>query len=754
MWIQEVELRNFGPHRHLKLELTQGLVGIFGANGEGKSHVVDGIYAALTGDFTRFAGVKTDNICDMAGEDEDSFVRVLIRQGDDAYEVCRGLRPNRSWFRGPDGRKIVRAGDIQEAVESVIGADKHMLDRYVFVRQWELFAFLQDTPGDRAAAYQRLCGTERAQQLHDEIGTFLADNPVQCEDLATQSDQLRARIQELTTLVAVAKLAKQAASDKLLDAEQLELYTAARRAHESAGIRRQQLERVTARIAEAEKAIDGILVLQKSTEQDLADVVADLCAREPKIERAHRLLDQHDAFGRYARAKEKIERVLAEAQEALEQNGEAPALPDNANQLDDIQLKRHQLAERYAKLQAERQAVDGRDEVRMSIVVRAKAQDDDEVLFALGESGAKWYNAQEIQTPFAAKLAGLAEKLGDPQHAAALDRQLAEIKSELDVLSKQVRQINTAQSARSEWERQTAALQARRQAAEENLQDLEPVVEPSAPREKIQAFLASCEKLEQRKSQLQTEQRIQDTQLKSVRENLEKYQAEAQEHKKALSDALTAGITLDEACAALEAHTTAQQKYAAAHQRYEMQADALATAEQQLEQVEAELSQKYKEAKFAERLHEIRDVMHRKNLPAIVAQENLMAMEADINHVLSRFGNPFWVEASEDLSFQVHFPGQPPRTAERLSGGQKAVLAVAFRTAVSTRFGAEVGMMAMDEPTAGMDEQNVEYLASALTQFAAEIRGSRQVIMITHAPGLRAAFDQVVDISELKAKSL
>jgi DNA repair protein RAD50 len=98
------------------------------------------------------------------------------------------------------------------------------------------------------------------------------------------------------------------------------------------------------------------------------------------------------------------------------------------------------------------------------------------------------------------------------------------------------------------------------------------------------------------------------------------------------------------------------------------------------------------------------------------------------------------------LTFMVHFPGEPARPAGRLSGGQKGVFAIAFRSTVSSLYDDEIGMMSLDEPTTYMDEQNVSYLAEALTRFAAKLRGKRQVIMITHAHSLRSAFDTVIEI--------
>jgi DNA repair exonuclease SbcCD ATPase subunit len=45
-----------------------------------------------------------------------------------------------------------------------------------------------------------------------------------------------------------------------------------------------------------------------------------------------------------------------------------------------------------------------------------------------------------------------------------------------------------------------------------------------------------------------------------------------------------------------------------------------------------------------------------------------------------------------------------------------------------------------------MDANNVAHLSDSLQAYAAKVRGKRQVIMITHAEGLRHAFDHVIEI--------
>ena len=66
MRLTQVRLKNFGPYEDSTFELGSGLVGIVGPNGSGKSTLVNGIYACLTNDFSRFAGRKAGIVRDLS----------------------------------------------------------------------------------------------------------------------------------------------------------------------------------------------------------------------------------------------------------------------------------------------------------------------------------------------------------------------------------------------------------------------------------------------------------------------------------------------------------------------------------------------------------------------------------------------------------------------------------------------------------------------------------------------------------------
>ena len=141
-----------------------------------------------------------------------------------------------------------------------------------------------------------------------------------------------------------------------------------------------------------------------------------------------------------------------------------------------------------------------------------------------------------------------------------------------------------------------------------------------------------------------------------------------------------------------------------------------------------------------------RELFHWQNLPRKVAQANLASITGEINVALENFGSPFWVEADINLSFKVHFPGVPTRSAGSLSGGQKVILAICFRSAVNRLFGGNIGMMFLDEPTSGLDDGNIEYFKEVLSHMANKIRHKYQLFVITHAQALSSSFDKTITI--------
>jgi DNA repair exonuclease SbcCD ATPase subunit len=136
-----------------------------------------------------------------------------------------------------------------------------------------------------------------------------------------------------------------------------------------------------------------------------------------------------------------------------------------------------------------------------------------------------------------------------------------------------------------------------------------------------------------------------------------------------------------------------------------------------------------------------------RDLPKLVAHRNLQRLQATINGVLESFRTDFRVSPDAELTFTAMFTDGRRQPADRLSGGQKVVLALAFRLAVNLLFAENVGMLVLDEPTAWLDQQNIrgfEPVLSRLKAFSAS-RGL-QIIMVTHESNLAPLFDRTIQL--------
>jgi exonuclease SbcC len=169
-------------------------------------------------------------------------------------------------------------------------------------------------------------------------------------------------------------------------------------------------------------------------------------------------------------------------------------------------------------------------------------------------------------------------------------------------------------------------------------------------------------------------------------------------------------------------------------------------AQTTLDHLKSQLNKQLKIQNLLDTISEAGEVFHWNNLPKVVSQANLELLVNDINKNLQLFNSPFVVEADQDLTFKVYFPGQLPVKAKQLSGGQKVMLAIAFRSALDRVFGHDTGMMYLDEPTSGLDADNVKYFHDALQKLAERQGADRQLVVITHVHELSGAFDQLVQL--------
>ena len=138
-----------------------------------------------------------------------------------------------------------------------------------------------------------------------------------------------------------------------------------------------------------------------------------------------------------------------------------------------------------------------------------------------------------------------------------------------------------------------------------------------------------------------------------------------------------------------------------------------------------------------------------KNAPRLVAQRNLQRLESAINELLQIFRVNFVVKVATDgtPTFIAEFFDGRRQVAQRLSVGQKTVLALAFRVAVNAMFAEEIGLLALDEPTASLDQPRIQALAPVLEKLR-ELSTAKglQCLLVTHATNLSHLFESAIEL--------
>lgn len=156
-------------------------------------------------------------------------------------------------------------------------------------------------------------------------------------------------------------------------------------------------------------------------------------------------------------------------------------------------------------------------------------------------------------------------------------------------------------------------------------------------------------------------------------------------------------------------------------------------------------------ARKVEVLTNVRNWFHSSNGPRTMSVSAVKALTGFVNEYLQALHSEIEVMASDDgFSFVFRYlDGRPvsdplPSTA-KLSGGQKICLALAFRLAIYRCFGAQMGIMVLDEPTAHLSPAGITYFGELLKTVSTLAKNMNlQIIMPTHEKEIMPFMDSEI----------
>jgi DNA repair exonuclease SbcCD ATPase subunit len=707
MWFKRLIVQNIRTLRNIDIQFKRGLVGIFGKNGVGKSTIVDLLYASVTNDFSRFDGVKIEQISNMAGPKDKSFVYAEIEHKGKQISILRSLRPVKQELKVDDEPPLTDANKIAARLEELLGMDNKLFNLFVFKRQDSIYDFISVTDATRKKAFQLLSRTEYCEELWELVGEVGAADDLKIE-IIDNSDVLAAEIATMEAEVESWEQEIEGERKTLLNAkskESAEKLVNARNSLPALEEKRRKLNKEIKEYREKVTTLQDRYDRRISRKEVVAKLKVDYAEPAQLARTALSNWDEYEKNQKYLKGLEDKAAQLAKDLETLE-------MPQPPFKTLGIELERKELVTKMEQLAHAKAVLTtfAKDKVVACPTCDTKVKDLKPHLDAMRK---------------------LKEEL--PDQIADLDHRIdqwADYEEELEEYTETKRQLEADLKANAE---------ARKSAKE--------VKRPKGDRAELQhdvdqhdLVVKEAEEIDEKITTVTGEKATAETKLSERRKQLKKVKKEIEE------------ATVDEELYERAKHRLAEHEVA--RTRISMLEGQITVKNGSIEDKQSELKELRKQLKRTKRVRKLRkildrarDILHRDCLPNRVSQINLNRMEGDINDGLENFGNPFWVETNEDLQFVVHKPGEPQQRAGQLSTGLRVVLAIPFWLAVASLWKNDIGTLALDEPTANLDEANRSYLAEALTTLTAKLQGSRQVFMVTHADNLKPSFDQVIEVA-------
>ena len=161
MRVSYLELRNYRRFRDLKLQFSDGVIGILGMNGAGKTTIIESIAWALFGNVEEVVRTSRESVRRVGADSHEvCSVALEFELGGAEYRIEREMGGRnlsmRAELRTKD--KLLAEGDkpVRRMVEKLLGMDHKSFFTSVFARQKELNALQNVSPGERKKVVLRM----------------------------------------------------------------------------------------------------------------------------------------------------------------------------------------------------------------------------------------------------------------------------------------------------------------------------------------------------------------------------------------------------------------------------------------------------------------------------------------------------------------------------------------------------------------------------------------------------------------------
>jgi exonuclease SbcC len=173
MILDRLVLQNFKRFRHEEIRFQDGITGILGNNGTGKSSLVQAIFFALYG--VQATGISAGYIVSsFAGPREKCEVRLDFRIGSDTFTVIRTFKKGKTVSHDATFHKngklmATGVGPVEAEVKRTLGMGPVDFRNTIYAGQKDLLTLLENTPGKRKEWFLRALGIDYLKNGSDVV---------------------------------------------------------------------------------------------------------------------------------------------------------------------------------------------------------------------------------------------------------------------------------------------------------------------------------------------------------------------------------------------------------------------------------------------------------------------------------------------------------------------------------------------------------------------------------------------------------
>lgn len=685
--MQKMKLVNFRNHPELELEFKEGVNGIIGKNGSGKSSVLEAIEFLCTG---KLFDSKEQCITD-GGSTGYVYGEFLI--DDKLAKIKRALSESKTSLEY-DGKKYSKSSDVKNLWGQLFQIDEHIFSNVIVAHQKDIPMLFSGEDRIREAIFQKIFLVPNTAKLRSLIwdeylkkapAEYYVDTP---DVVLTKENQLS----QLGQQRQIAAVSLEAAKKKtLLPEEKQKLLDDL--------VRYRQMEKNLLEVPQLEQGLANAqeqLRLLQSEQAGLATQIQGLDA---------------GLFHKKRASLNELKTAFSTRNNYLNRISELKSLLNNFKFDQKEYDETLRLCDEYAGLIAG--LVHKRDDLRKSLTTLEEAQKQNKVAKCpTCQQGISDFTslvsklkgdltvADQAHFEYTQKLVGMADK----------KKSLLKSKEQIDQLTTQLDQIESMAKTTKEVQ------------FDENLLTILKEAE-----DKFLADKQRHDELTNSIGGMQLKQKMLEEQLAS-KKNVE-------------PDFATQLARIN---SFLQMNEQAEKDYNDCRMALGLLDQQIVTLKNSIEENKLHAAENAKRAIYVNTLQKLYEIFHISVFPRKLAQTYVAEVERQLTRFLVKFN--FRYRAKVLDNFKIQMINDSGYTLPRVSGGQEMVVGLCLRMALHAMFSQAFPMLIIDEGTTHLDSDENRPLYFEIIKGLRQELGIKQLIVIDHDAGLAGVCDHAIQL--------